>query len=125
MMRKKLLVNTLTAFALLAASAVPAAENQKPTGAYGPGYGMQPGMMGHGMMGPGMGMGMMGYGNNSDRPWVLAEEAAEPIVRAAVEAGIYFFDTANAYSNGASEVATGRVVVIARSRSPRRRRRPT
>ena len=61
-MRKKLLVNTLAALALLAASAIPAAENQKPTGAYGPGYGMQPGMMGHGMMGPGMGMGMMGYG---------------------------------------------------------------
>ena len=55
-------------------------------------------------------LGMMGYGNDSDRPWVLDEEAAEPIVRAAVEAGIYFFDTANAYSNGASEVATGHLV---------------
>lgn len=62
MMRKKLLVNTLTALALLAASPVVMADNQRPS-AYGPGYGMQPGMMGPGMMmGPrmGMGPGMMG-----------------------------------------------------------------
>ena len=55
-------------------------------------------------------LGMMSFGNDSDRPWVLDEEAADPIVRAAVDGGIYFFDTANAYSNGASEVATGRLV---------------
>jgi aryl-alcohol dehydrogenase-like predicted oxidoreductase len=55
-------------------------------------------------------LGMMSYGNASDRPWVLDEDAAKPIVRAAVEGGIYFFDTANAYSNGASEIATGRLV---------------
>jgi aryl-alcohol dehydrogenase-like predicted oxidoreductase len=55
-------------------------------------------------------LGMMSYGNDSERPWVLDEDAAEPIVRAAVESGIYFFDTANTYSSGASEVATGRLV---------------
>jgi aryl-alcohol dehydrogenase-like predicted oxidoreductase len=55
-------------------------------------------------------LGMMSFGNDSDRPWVLDEEAAEPIVRAAVEGGIYFFDTADTYSAGASEVATGRLV---------------
>jgi 1-deoxyxylulose-5-phosphate synthase len=55
-------------------------------------------------------LGMMSFGNDSDRPWVLDEDAADPIVRAAVEGGVYFFDTANAYSNGASEVATGRLV---------------
>ena len=55
-------------------------------------------------------LGMMSFGNASDRPWVLDEDTAEPIVRAAVEGGIYFFDTANAYSGGASEVATGRLV---------------
>src|SRR3954454_23909200 len=55
-------------------------------------------------------LGMMIFGNDSDRPWVLDEDGAEPIVRAAVEGGIYFFDTANAYSNGASEVATGKLV---------------
>jgi aryl-alcohol dehydrogenase-like predicted oxidoreductase len=55
-------------------------------------------------------LGMMSYGNDSDRPWALDEEAAEPLVRAAVEGGIYFFDTADTYSAGASEVATGRLV---------------
>ena len=55
-------------------------------------------------------LGMMSYGNDSDRPWVLDEAAAEPIVRQAVEGGITFFDTADVYSQGASEVATGRLV---------------
>jgi len=55
-------------------------------------------------------LGMMGFGNDSDRPWVIDEDAAEPIVRAAVEGGVNFFDTADTYSNGASEVATGRLV---------------
>ena len=55
-------------------------------------------------------LGMMSFGNDSDRPWVLDEDAAEPIVQAAVEGGITFFDTADAYSGGASEVATGRLV---------------
>src|SRR5271165_6492554 len=52
-------------------------------------------------------LGMMSFGNDSDKPWVLDEQAAEPIVRAAVEGGITFFDTADVYSGGASEVATG------------------
>jgi 1-deoxyxylulose-5-phosphate synthase len=55
-------------------------------------------------------LGMMGFGNDSDRAWVIDEDAAEPIVRAAVEGGVTFFDTADAYSAGASEVATGRLV---------------
>src|SRR5271168_2374743 len=55
-------------------------------------------------------LGMMGFGSGSDRPWVIDEEAAEPIVKAAVEGGVTFFDTADAYSGGASEVATGRLV---------------
>jgi 1-deoxyxylulose-5-phosphate synthase len=55
-------------------------------------------------------LGMMSYGNQSDRAWVLDEDGAEPIVRAAVEGGVTFFDTADTYSNGASEVATGRLV---------------
>ena len=45
-------------------------------------------------------LGMMSFGNDSDRPWVLDEDAAEPIVRAAVEGGITFFDTADTYSGG-------------------------
>jgi aryl-alcohol dehydrogenase-like predicted oxidoreductase len=55
-------------------------------------------------------LGMMSYGNDSDRPWVLDEAATEPLVRRAVEGGITFFDTADVYSGGASEVATGRLV---------------
>jgi len=55
-------------------------------------------------------LGMMSFGNDSEREWVLDEDAAEPIVRAAVEGGVTFFDTADTYSGGASEVATGRLV---------------
>ena len=55
-------------------------------------------------------LGMMSYGNDSDRPWVLNEDAAEPIVKSAVEGGITFFDTADTYSRGASEEATGRLL---------------
>jgi len=55
-------------------------------------------------------LGMMSYGNDSDRAWALDEDAAEPIVKAAAEGGITFFDTADVYSDGASEVATGRLL---------------
>ena len=55
-------------------------------------------------------LGMMSFGNDSDRPWVLDEDGADPIVRAAVEGGVTFFDTADTYSRGASEVATGRLL---------------
>ncbi|MEA2177249.1 MAG: 1-deoxyxylulose-5-phosphate synthase [Solirubrobacteraceae bacterium] len=55
-------------------------------------------------------LGMMSYGNDSDRPWVLDEAAAEPIIRMAVEGGVTFFDTADVYSGGTSEVATGRLL---------------
>ena len=41
---------------------------------------------------------------------MLDESAAEPIVRRAVEGGITFFDTADMYSQGASEVVTGRLL---------------
>jgi aryl-alcohol dehydrogenase-like predicted oxidoreductase len=61
-------------------------------------------------------LGMMSFGNDSERPWVLDEDAAEPIVKAAVDAGITFFDTADTYSAGASEVATGRLVTKLLSR---------
>jgi aryl-alcohol dehydrogenase-like predicted oxidoreductase len=55
-------------------------------------------------------LGMMSFGNGSERPWVLDEDHAEPIVRAAVEGGVTFFDTADTYSKGASEVATGKIL---------------
>jgi len=55
-------------------------------------------------------LGMMSYGSDPGRPWMLDEAAAEPIVRRAVEGGITFFDTADVYSQGASEVVTGRLL---------------
>jgi aryl-alcohol dehydrogenase-like predicted oxidoreductase len=55
-------------------------------------------------------LGMMSYGNDSDRAWALDEAAAEPIVKSAVDGGVTFFDTADTYSHGASEVATGRIL---------------
>ena len=55
-----------------------------------------------------IGLGMLSFAHASDRSWVLNDELAAPIIRRAVEAGINFFDTADAYSNGQSEVSTGR-----------------
>ena len=56
-------------------------------------------------------LGMMSYhSGGKPRPWMLDEAAAEPIVRRAVEGGITFFDTADMYSNGGSEIATGRLI---------------
>ena len=55
-------------------------------------------------------LGMMSYGAHESRPWALDETAAEPIVRAAVEGGITFFDTADVYNGGQSETLTGRLL---------------
>ena len=55
-------------------------------------------------------LGMMSYGSSEWRPWVLDEPDAEPIVRAAVEGGITFFDTADMYSLGVSEEVTGQLL---------------
>ncbi|MEU7899552.1 aldo/keto reductase [Nonomuraea sp. NPDC049152] len=55
-------------------------------------------------------LGMMSYGDPKEWEWVLAQEQAEPIVRRAAEAGVTFFDTADVYTSGASEVVTGRLL---------------
>jgi 1-deoxyxylulose-5-phosphate synthase len=55
-------------------------------------------------------LGMMSYGKHESRPWTLEEGEAEPIVRRAVEGGITFFDTADVYNGGESEVITGRLL---------------
>ncbi len=55
-------------------------------------------------------LGCMSYGSPSWRPWVLDEEGTAPFFRRAIEAGINFFDTADAYSMGASEEVTGRLL---------------
>ena len=55
-------------------------------------------------------LGCMSYGSSSWRPWVLDEEGTAPFFRRAIEAGVNFFDTADAYSLGASEEVTGRLL---------------
>jgi aryl-alcohol dehydrogenase-like predicted oxidoreductase len=55
-------------------------------------------------------LGMMSFGPNEDRPWALGEADAESIIRRAVEGGITFFDTADVYNGGESEVLTGRIL---------------
>ena len=57
-----------------------------------------------------IGLGMMSYGDPTAEEWYLPQDAAEPIVRRAVEAGVTFFDTADMYSGGASEQITGRLL---------------
>jgi aryl-alcohol dehydrogenase (NADP+) len=57
-------------------------------------------------------VGCMSFGVPSagPHPWSLDEEASRPIIRAAWEAGINFFDTANVYSAGTSEEITGKIL---------------
>ena len=55
-------------------------------------------------------LGMMSFGAHESRPWALDEEAAEPIVRHAVDHGVTFFDTADVYNGGESEAITGRLL---------------
>jgi 1-deoxyxylulose-5-phosphate synthase len=55
-------------------------------------------------------LGMMSYGPSDSRQWAISEEAAGPIVRRAVEGGIIFFDTADVYNEGQSEVITGHLL---------------
>ena len=63
-------------------------------------------------------LGCMTYGEpgRGAHPWTLDEAASRPLIRRAIEAGINFFDTANAYSDGTSEEIVGRA---ARLRPPR------
>jgi 1-deoxyxylulose-5-phosphate synthase len=55
-------------------------------------------------------LGCMTYGSSRWRPWVLDEGASRPFFRRAWEAGINFFDTADMYSDGASEEVLGRAL---------------
>ena len=55
-------------------------------------------------------LGMMSFGPSEDRRWALGEEDAESIIRRAVDGGITFFDTADVYNGGESEVVTGRLL---------------
>jgi aryl-alcohol dehydrogenase (NADP+) len=55
-------------------------------------------------------LGTMSYGSSRWRDWVLDEPDSRPFFRKALEAGINFFDTADIYSEGASEEVTGRAL---------------
>src|SRR5713101_6009073 len=55
-------------------------------------------------------LGMMTYGTPKWRPWVLSEQDGRPFVQRALELGITFFDTADMYSDGASEEVLGRAI---------------
>ena len=55
-------------------------------------------------------LGCMSYGSRAWRPWVLERDEAMPFFRRALELGINFFDTSDAYSLGVSEEITGRAL---------------
>ena len=55
-------------------------------------------------------LGMMSFGTHPERPWALSEADSKPIIRRAVEGGITFFDTADVYNGGQSEVISGNVL---------------
>jgi len=57
-------------------------------------------------------LGCMSFGDTArgGNPWVLGDEAAEPIFRQALELGITFWDTANVYGHGTSEEIVGRAI---------------
>jgi aryl-alcohol dehydrogenase-like predicted oxidoreductase len=57
-------------------------------------------------------LGCMSFGDTSRgfNEWALDDAGAEPIFREAVELGVTFWDTANAYGYGTSEEITGRAM---------------
>ena len=57
-------------------------------------------------------LGCMTFGipERGDHAWTLPEEESRSIIRQAVDLGINFFDTANAYSDGTSEEIVGRAL---------------
>jgi aryl-alcohol dehydrogenase-like predicted oxidoreductase len=56
-------------------------------------------------------LGTMTYGTPTERwPWALNEEQSRPFIKKALELGINFFDTANVYTDGASEEVVGRAL---------------
>src|SRR3990172_1874806 len=55
-------------------------------------------------------LGCMTYGDPAWRPWILPEKEARAHLARAIELGFNFFDTADMYSNGASEEVTGKIL---------------
>jgi 1-deoxyxylulose-5-phosphate synthase len=64
---------------------------------------------------PRIGLGCMGFGASAWRPWVLDEPESLDLLGRALEHGITFFDTANVYSTGRSEVVLGRMLRTAQA----------
>ena len=63
-------------------------------------------------------LGCMSFGDpqRGPHPWTLDEDAARPLLTAALEAGITTLDTANVYSAGSSEEIVGRFIADVGSR---------
>ena len=57
-----------------------------------------------------LGLGCMSFGTSKWRPWVLDEPESREILKAALDSGINFFDTADFYSLGVSEEVVGRAL---------------
>ncbi|VFU16515.1 aldo/keto reductase [Methylocella tundrae] len=57
-------------------------------------------------------LGCMTFGEPDRGPhsWTLDEEKSRPIIKQAIELGVNFLDTANAYSDGSSEEIVGRAI---------------
>ncbi|MBA1250676.1 MULTISPECIES: aldo/keto reductase [Pseudomonas] len=57
-------------------------------------------------------LGCMTYGvpERGNHPWTMGEEESRPLLKKALDMGINFFDTANAYSDGTSEEIVGRAL---------------
>lgn len=55
-------------------------------------------------------LGCMTYGDPAWSAWVLDEAASRPLIRRALDLGVTTFDTADMYSNGASEEILGRAL---------------
>jgi aryl-alcohol dehydrogenase-like predicted oxidoreductase len=53
-------------------------------------------------------LGCMSFGDAKIRKWSLNEKESMPFFKKAIESGINFFDTANMYSRGVSEIITGK-----------------
>ncbi|KAH8119664.1 Aldo/keto reductase [Phellopilus nigrolimitatus] len=55
-------------------------------------------------------VGAMSFGSDKWQPWVINEDKALPLLKAAWDRGVTTIDTANAYSNGESERIIGKFI---------------
>ncbi|KAI7547753.1 hypothetical protein KC317_g15038, partial [Hortaea werneckii] len=55
-------------------------------------------------------LGAMSFGSKAWQPWVIEEDEALPLLKAAYDRGLNTWDTANVYSNGISEEIIGKAI---------------